>query len=105
MGDSYPYDWIQTLDKAERLDFAVAIGGHGDVMHGKATFELWKQYFQDLMDETAAAFAGGATLDDARRQVSAKLMAKYTGRFPDTFPKDVMANIEKAYRVVSGQTD
>jgi len=20
-GDSYPYDWIQTLDTAERLDF------------------------------------------------------------------------------------
>ncbi len=34
-----------------------------------------------------------------------KLIAKYTGRFPNTFPKDVIPNIEKAYRVVSGQTE
>jgi cyclase len=105
MGDSYPYDWIQTLDKAERLDFDVAVGGHGDVMHGKAMFELWKQYFRDLMDETAAAYADGATLDEARHLVAAKLIAKYTGRFPDTFSKDLIPNVEKAYRVVSGQTD
>jgi len=35
MGDSYPYDWIQTLDAAEKLDFDYVISGHGDVMQGK----------------------------------------------------------------------
>ncbi len=47
MGDSYPYDWIKTLDTAEKLDFDQALGGHGDVMHNKQTFELWKTYFHD----------------------------------------------------------
>ena len=50
MGDSYPYDWITTLDNAEKLDFDQVLGGHGDVMRGKEKFELWKQYFRDLMD-------------------------------------------------------
>ena len=35
MGDSYPFDWIKTLDVAEKLDFDYAIGGHGEVMRGK----------------------------------------------------------------------
>jgi hypothetical protein len=52
MADSYPYDWIKTLDIAEKLDFDQALGGH-DVMHNKQTYELWEIYFHDLMDETA----------------------------------------------------
>jgi hypothetical protein len=31
--------------------------------------------------------------------------AKYTGKFPDTFPLEVQANIAKAYRFVSGVQD
>jgi len=91
MGDSYPYDWIKTLDAAEKLDFNHAIGGHGDVMHDKATCELWKQYFHDLLSETADAYAQGATLDEARKRVATALQGKYTGKFPETFPRDVIA--------------
>jgi len=105
MADGYPYDWIKTLDAAEKLDFDYALGGHGDVMRDKQTFKLWKQYFTDLMAETASAFSQGATLDEARRRVAPVLAAKYTGKFPATFPKDVISNIEKAYRVTSGQTE
>src|ERR1700716_3428175 len=48
MGDSYPYEWIKTLDVAEKLAFDYVIAGHGDVMRDKQKFELWKQYFRDL---------------------------------------------------------
>jgi cyclase len=105
MGDGCPYDWIQTLAHAERLDFEYVIGGHGDVMRGKGTFELWKQYFTDLMAETASAYAQGSTLAQARKTVAATLAAKYASKFPPTFPQDVIGNIEKAYRVVSGATE
>ena len=81
------------------------LGGHGGMMHGKDRFELWKQYLADLMSETAAAFSEGASLDASRKRVASVLEGKYRGKFPDTFPKDVLANVEKAYRVISGQTD
>jgi glyoxylase-like metal-dependent hydrolase (beta-lactamase superfamily II) len=101
MGDSYPYDWIQTLDAAEKLDFNLALGGHGDVMHGKLRFELWKQYFQDLMDQTAAAYAQGASLEQAQKSVSASLTRKYAAQFDVKFPQSVTANITKAYQVIA----
>jgi cyclase len=101
MGDSYPYDWIQTLDAAEKLNFDSVLGGHGDVMHGKQKFELWKQYFQDLMDRTAAAYAEGATLEQAQRTVVAFLTPKYAGQFDATFSKSVTANVTKAYQVIA----
>ena len=101
MGDSYPYEWIKTLDAAEKLDFNLVLGGHGEVMHGKLRFEIWKQYFQDLMDHTAAAYSEGASLDQAQKSVSEFLTRKYADRFDPNFPKSVTANVTKAYQVIA----
>ncbi len=101
MGDSYPYDWIKTLDVAEKLDFDYVIAGHGDVMRDKQKFELWKQYFRDLLEQTAAAYADGATLDQAKKRVSDYLISKYADRFDPNFPKSVGSNVVKAYQVTA----
>jgi glyoxylase-like metal-dependent hydrolase (beta-lactamase superfamily II) len=101
MGDSYPYDWIKTLDAAEKLDFNSVLGGHGDVMNGKLRFELWKSYFHDLMDRTATVYAEGATLDEAKKSVSDFLIKKYADKFDPNFPKSVTANVTKAYQVIA----
>jgi cyclase len=101
MGDSYPYDWITTLDAAEKLDFTQALGGHGDVMQGKQKFELWKQYFRDLLDYTAQSYSAGATLADAQKEVSKQLIAKYASQFDPAFPQSVIGNITKAYQTIA----
>jgi cyclase len=100
MADSYPYEWIQTLDAVEKLDFTQALGGHGDVMQGKQKFELWKQYFSDLMSQTAEAYAQGATEEEAQKKVSASLAPKYAQQFPE-FSQGVAGNIAKAYSVIA----
>lgn len=101
MADSYPYDWIKTLDVAENLDFDYVIAGHGDVIRGKQTFGLWKQYLRDLLDQTAAAYADGATLDQAKKRVSDYLISKYAARFDPKFPRSVGSNVIKAYQVIA----
>ena len=101
MGDSFPYDWIKTLDAAEKLGADSVIGGHGDVMRGNAKFELWKQYFQELMERTATAYAEGATLEAAQKSVAAYLTQKYAGQFDPNFSKSVTANVTKAYQVIA----
>jgi cyclase len=101
MADSYPFDWIQTLDDAEKLDFDQVLGGHGDVMRGKQKFELWKQYFQDLLSETERSYARGATLDDAEKEVGKVLVTKYANKFGPSFSEDITSNIAKAYQVIA----
>lgn len=105
MNDSYPQDWIRTLKAVEQLDFEYALGGHGDVFRGKAQFQMWERYFTDLMGESAAAYSAGVSLTDTVTRVSAILVPKYAAGMPATFKADVVANIQKAYRVVSGQVD
>lgn len=100
-GDCYPYDWIKTLDAAEKLDFDQAIGGHGDIIPGKEKFEMWKQYFTDRMSATAEAYAQGATLEEAQKQMSALLAPKYASKFGERFSDSVVGNITKAYLVTA----
>lgn len=106
MRDSNPYDWIRTLDAVEKLDFDYVVPGHGtDVLRGKETFELWKEYFTDLMAQAADAVASGATLDQTRQRLIPALEAKYANRFPPgLFADSVTSNVERAYRAVSGLT-
>ncbi len=101
MGDSYPYDWIKTLEVAEALDFDYVIGGHGDVMRGKQTFELWMEYLRDLLEQTAAAYADGENLEQAKKRVSEYLTAKYAAKFDPKFPQSVGPNVVKAYQVIA----
>jgi len=71
------------------------------VMHGKEKFELWKQYFQDLMERTAAVYAEGASLDEAKKSVSDFLVKKYAAKFDPGFPNSVIGNVAKAYQVIA----
>lgn len=106
MTDAYPYEWIRTLDAAEALNFDTVIGGHGDVMHGKAMFEVWKQFFTDLMAGVAKVSASGGTLAEARQALAPALIAKYGEKFesiPAPFSQTVYANIDIAFRMVCGR--
>jgi len=100
-GTAIPYDWIRTLDAAEKLDFQHVIGGHGDVIEGKEKFELWKQYFRDLLGETAQAYSEGASEDESEKRVSKSLTANYASKFDPAFPQRVVANVAKAYQVIA----
>ena len=103
IADITPYEWIRTLEALEKLDFDIAIPGHGEVMGGKEKLLLWKEYFRDLMAETESAYAAGATLEDAVKRVSARLVEKYRNRFGADFPQAVEGNVSATYRIVSGQ--
>jgi glyoxylase-like metal-dependent hydrolase (beta-lactamase superfamily II) len=105
MRDSYPAEWVHTLDEAEKLDFDTVLGGHGDVIRGKATFELWKKYFTDLLQDASQSYASGASLDETRKQIIPVLLAKYGREFPPRFSETIVSNVEKAYRVASGATE
>jgi glyoxylase-like metal-dependent hydrolase (beta-lactamase superfamily II) len=103
--DGYFSDWIQAIDTAGKLDFDSVIGGHGDVFRGKTTLQLWKQYFNELLIETAHSYASGESLDGARKRLVPLFTAKYSEKFPKRFSDTAVSDVEKAYRLISGATE
>src|SRR5215510_9328604 len=54
MGDSFPEDWIATLDRLKALDFDTVMPGHGVVFRGKGKIDAFQKYLRDVLTQTAA---------------------------------------------------
>lgn len=96
LNDSYPPEWVTTLDQLLKLDFNYVIGAHGDVK-GKAQVVLYRNYLADLITETRGAVQSGETLKQAQASVDTALAPKYRSGFPDYGAYPVALNVEKVY--------
>jgi glyoxylase-like metal-dependent hydrolase (beta-lactamase superfamily II) len=105
MGDGYPEDWASTLDNLARLDFTHIIMGHGAVA-GRDWLQTFRGYVADMVDAVRQEVAAGATLDEVKQRVPAKLAPAYEKPFSaygDYRPwrAGLLANIERTYAMVS----
>ena len=106
MGDSHPYDWIETLAAAERLDFDRVLSGHGEVLRGQRRLPPLARVPARPRPEAAKAYGDGASLAEARTRVAGALRARYAPAFGAArFEDSVRGNVDRAYRVVSGKME
>ena len=65
MGDSFPEDWIATLDRLKALDFDTVMPGHGVVFTGKGEDRGVPEIPARRVTQTAALRKQGLSADDA----------------------------------------
>lgn len=97
MGDSYPPEWVATLDALDKLEFDHIIGGHGSVKP-KSHLRFFRNYLADLIAEVRKARTRGESLEQARTSVAAALKPAYEAGMDGRFSGSVGANIEKVYK-------
>ncbi len=97
MGDSYPPEWVATLDALDKLDFDHIIGGHGPVKP-KSHLRFFRNYLADLIEAVRGARERGETLEQAQKSVAAALKPKYDAGMDGHFDGSVGANVEKVYQ-------
>jgi glyoxylase-like metal-dependent hydrolase (beta-lactamase superfamily II) len=105
MGDGYPEDWAGTLDRLAELDFTHIIMGHGDVAD-RDWLRIFRGYVHDMVEAVRTEVAAGATLDEVKQRVVAKLAPTYEkplSAYGDYRPwrTGVLANIERTFATVS----
>ena len=89
MGDSYPDEWIGTLDRLRALDFDTVLPGHGVVFKGKERIVAFQQYLRDLITQVNALRKQGLSADDAAQKVDLRAHSQ-------TFPQIRAAGIDPA---------
>ena len=77
-GDSFPEDWIRTLDKLRTIDFDTVMPGHGVVFKGKGKIEAFQRYLRDVITQVTALKKQGLSADDAAAKVD---VTKYRDEF------------------------
>jgi cyclase len=98
MADSYPPEWVATLDALDKLDFDTIVGGHGPVQP-RSHLRFFRNYIADLIEAVKTAARGrGETLEQAKTSVAAALAPKYEAGMDGRFAGSVGANIEKVYK-------
>ena len=105
MGDGYPEDWAGTLDRLAQLDFTHIIMGHGDVAD-RGWLRVFRGYVGDMVAAVREEAATGATLDEVKQRVTAKLAPTYEKPFSaygDYRPwrTGLAANVERTFAMVS----
>jgi glyoxylase-like metal-dependent hydrolase (beta-lactamase superfamily II) len=105
MGDGYPEDWPGTLDRLAALDFTHMIMGHGEVA-GRDWLETFRGYVGDMVEAVRAEVHAGATVDEVKQRVTARLAPKYEKPFSTygeyrPWRAGLAANIERAYATMS----
>lgn len=69
MGDSYPDEWIATLDRLRAIDFDTVLPGHGVVFKGKERIVAFQQYLRDLITQVNALRKQGLSAEEAAQKV------------------------------------
>jgi cyclase len=78
-GDSYPDDWIGTLEKLKGLDFDTVLPGHGVPFKGKGKITAFQNYIRDLIAQTKTLKGQGLTAEQAAQKID---LRKYASEFP-----------------------
>jgi len=78
MGDSYPEEWIATLERLKGIDFDTVMPGHGVVFKGKAKITAFQNYLKDAVAQVTALRKQGFSADDAAAKVD---LTKHSGEF------------------------
>ena len=104
MGDGYPEDWVTTLDRLAQLDFTHIIMGHGDVAD-RDWLKTFRSYVHDMVEAVREEMARGATLDETKERVLAKLSPTYEKPFSNygeyrPWRAGLLANIERTFSMV-----
>jgi cyclase len=68
-GDSYPQDWIKTLDELKKLDFDTVLSGHGPRFTGKQKIDAFNAYLTDLWNQAASLKKQGVIADEASKRI------------------------------------
>ncbi len=98
MADSFPVEWVATLDQLAKLDFDRFLGGHGG---GKPRSHLttFRNYLAELIEETRRARQRGEALDQATVSVKAALRPRFAQAMggAERFDGSLGANVAKVY--------
>jgi len=103
--DSYPSHWVEVLENVRKLDWTVAIPGHGDVQHGKGQIENLIAFMNDLLGQVKTAVSQGKSLEETKKavQLSGRMADFPIYKNPEGYQRAVNVAIERCWMEAMGK--
>jgi cyclase len=79
MSDSFPEEWVASLDALKKLDFDTVLPGHGDAFTDKAKIDFFQAYLRDVWGEVSRLKKEGVSAEEAAKRAD---LTKHKDHFP-----------------------
>jgi cyclase len=79
MSDSFPEEWVTSLDALKKLDFDTVLPGHGEAFTDKAKIDYFQAYLRDVWSEVSRLKKEGVPAEEAAKRAD---LTKYKDHFP-----------------------
>ncbi len=100
IGDAYPLEWVETLEKVKALDFDVVLPGHGQAFKGKDRVGYFQEYLKDFWTQAEKLHAAKVPWEEAAKQID---MRAHAAHFPDIKDVGVFPHgVARAYELMDG---
>ena len=100
MSDSFPEEWVASLEALKKLDFDTVLPGHGDAFTDKAKIDYFQAYLRDVWAETSRLKKEGVSAEEAAKRVD---MTKHKGQLPIQAPGIPPIAATRIYDLLDGK--
>ncbi len=78
LGDAFPEEFIQTLEKLKELDFGVIVPGHGPLVRDRSKIDFAQEYLRQYWDQVKRLHGQGLPVEEALERVDLAEYDEYT---------------------------
>src|SRR6187401_203891 len=99
MSDSYPEEWVTSLDALKKLDFDTVLPGHGDAFTDKTKIDYFQAYLRDLWSEVSRLKKEGVSAEEAAKRAD---LTKHKDHLPIQGPGVPPLAATRIYELLNG---
>src|SRR5262245_39229860 len=100
MSDSYPEEWVSSLDALKKLDFDTVLPGHGDAFTDKAKIDYFQAYLRDVWSEVSRLKKEGVSAEEAAKRAD---LTRHKDHFPIQGPGVPPIAATRIYDLIDGK--
>ncbi len=100
MSDSYPEEWVTSLDALKKLDFDTVLPGHGDAFTDKTKVDYFQAYLRDVWSEVSRLKKEGVSEEEAAKRAD---LTKHKDHFPIQGPGVPPIAATRIYDLIDGK--
>jgi glyoxylase-like metal-dependent hydrolase (beta-lactamase superfamily II) len=97
LSDSYPDEWVATLEALKKLDFDTVLPGHGEAFTDKTKIDAFQAYLRDLWTEVGKMKQAGVSAEEASKRVD---LTRHKGRLPVQGPGVPLIGVQRVYALM-----
>ena len=97
MSDSFPDEWVTSLDTLKTLEFDTVLPGHGEAFTDKAKIGYFQDYMRDVWTEVSRLKRQGVSAEDAAKRAD---LTKHSAHLPINGPGVPLIGVQRIYELI-----